>query len=87
VAKKDVTSKDPRKPAIVAAPKVRYWTYAHNVEDALRNGSFLRQVRGKDVVRYMNGDFMGEFMGDIPASKYAEVTETVAKSLIPKCCL
>lgn len=64
--------------------KPRYYTYAHNVEDALRNGSFCRVYADGRIAQYMNGDYLGD-INKIPASM-KEVPEDLALELLPKCC-
>lgn len=61
----------------------RYYTWSHNVEGCLRNGSYCR-VDGERVVQYMNGDYMGEVKA-VPAGM-SEVPTDQAKRLLPKCC-
>lgn len=63
--------------------KARYFTHAHNIEDCLKNGSYVRQD-GRRLVRYMNGDYMGEIT-TLP-DNMTEVEASHAKALLPKCC-
>jgi hypothetical protein len=67
-----------------AKPKPRYFTWAHNVEGALRNGSFVRVWPDGRACQFMNGDYMGK-VEKIP-QRMAEVKYDVALSLIPACC-
>jgi hypothetical protein len=53
--------------------KSRYFTHAHNINDCLRNGSYVRQD-GRHFTQFMNGDCMGE-VDKVPAS----MTEVEAK--------
>jgi hypothetical protein len=62
---------------------MKYWTYGHDIEGCLRNGSFCREY-GKAIIQYINGDCMGEIK-KLP-KKMVEVPEEVAKEFIPKCC-
>lgn len=66
-----------------AKPAIQYYTHAHNVEDCLKNGSFVRGRQGK-LARYMNGDFMG-FVDAVPEGM-TEVAVELAYRLLPKCC-
>lgn len=68
---------------------MKYFTWSHNVEGCLRNGSYCRvdgRGNGKRnvIVQYMNGDCMGEIR-NVPKGM-TEVPASEAKSLLPKCC-
>jgi hypothetical protein len=64
--------------------KILYHAYT---EDALRNGSFVRQRSGprtNELIRYMNGDYVGEI--SILPNELTTWSEKDAKRLLPKCC-
>lgn len=63
--------------------KPKYFTHAHNIEDCLRNGSFVRQT-GKRLVQYINGDCMGEI--EVVPATMTEVDADQAVLLIPTVC-
>lgn len=63
--------------------KSRYYTYSHDINGCLNNGSYYRQD-GKRIVQYMNGDYMGD-VSFVPGTM-TEVDAVRAKSLLPKGC-
>jgi len=66
-------------------PKARtYYTWEHNIDGALENGSFVRLGK-HGLAQYMNGDFMG-FVDAVPEGM-ARVDTTHAERIIPKVCL
>ena len=63
----------------------KYYVESPNMEDRLKNGSFVRRSsRENDYARYMNGDFMN-LMNTVPEGFILVNTEW-ALSLIPKVC-
>jgi hypothetical protein len=64
--------------------KVRFYAYAGNEDEALKNGSFVRCSKKYGLARFSNGDFMG-FLDEVPADM-AEVPVEKAWVLIPRCC-
>ena len=60
-----------------------YYTWAHNVEMCLRNGSFVRKSK-YGLGQFMNGDFMG-FIEAVPEGM-AEIPMEKAEKLIPGVC-
>lgn len=70
--------KDPRR------AKPAYYTWSHNIEGCLRNGSFVRKDADGKLVQYMNGDFMGGIR-ETPEGM-CEVDYEEAIELLPKCC-
>lgn len=67
----------------VISEAVEYYTWAHNVDMALENGSFVRKSKN-GLGQFMNGDFMG-FIDEVPKGM-ARVPTDKAVRLIPKCC-
>lgn len=67
-----------------STPTSRYYTWAHNIDGCLRNGSYVRRDPSGRIVQYMNGDFMGDIPA-VPAGMEA-VAQDYAKRLLPKCC-
>lgn len=65
-------------------PKPRYFTWAHNVNRALENGSFVRQYPDGVCVQYMNGDNMG--LIDAVPEAMTEVDAELWADLVPDCC-
>ena len=63
---------------------VVYFTWKHNVEGCLGNGSYVRKDSDGVIVQYMNGDYMGEIT-KVPAGM-VEVSTKEAKDMLPKCC-
>lgn len=72
---------------------VRYYTWRHNIDDCLRNGSFVKVYQNASltkirdnthIVQYMNGDYMGAI--DKVPDNMIEVDADKAKELLPKCC-
>jgi hypothetical protein len=63
--------------------KAQYWTWEHNIEGCLRNGSFVRKSR-HGLGQFMNGDFMG-FIDAVPEGM-CSVDTVKAFRLIPTCC-
>lgn len=61
-----------------------YFTWAHNIEGCLRNGSFVAQRTKNRLVQYMNGDYMGTLEA-VPKGMI-EVDAALAKRLLPNCC-
>ena len=61
----------------------QYFTWSHNVEGCLENGSFVRRSK-YGLGQFMNGDFMG-FIEDVPEGM-VEVDRNLARCLIPECC-
>lgn len=67
---------------------MKYYTWSHNIDGCLRNGSFVRTAvkecsEGK-YVQYMNGDFMG-YIQEVPEGM-VEVDHDKAIKLLPKVC-
>jgi hypothetical protein len=60
-----------------------YYTWAHNIDGCLRNGSFVRG-EGPRFTQYMNGDYMGT-IEKIPDGM-SPVSAAHARNLIPACC-
>jgi hypothetical protein len=60
-----------------------YYTWAHNVEGCLENGSFVRRSKF-GLGQFTNGDFMG-FLEAVPEGM-VEVDRSLARCLIPECC-
>lgn len=63
--------------------RTTYYTWAHNIDGCLGNGSFVRHSRF-GLGQFMNGDFMG-FIEEVPEGM-TEVDELYAKTKIPECC-
>ncbi len=61
-----------------------YFTWEHNVDECLRNGSFVRKGP-HGLAQYMNGDFI-EIVSAVPFGM-TRVDTTQAEKLIPACCL
>jgi hypothetical protein len=61
----------------------RWWTWAHNVEGCLRNGSFVRTSKDQ-LAQYMNGDFMG--LIDAVPDGMIEVVDPRLINTVPTCC-
>ena len=61
----------------------QYFTWSHNVEGCLENGSFVRRSK-YGLGQFMNGDFMG-FIEAVPEGM-VEVDRDLARCLIPECC-
>lgn len=74
----DETSKPTRQ---TSKSEVNYYTWGHNVNGALENGSYVREQNGK-LAQYMNGDFMG-YISSIP-EEMTKVDKALALRLIPK---
>ena len=66
-----------------ADKKAYYYTWEHNIDGCLRNGSFVRRSK-HGLAQFMNGDFMG-FIDEVPKGMCA-VDVVHAFKLIPKCC-
>ncbi len=66
------------------AKTARYFTYAHNIEGGLENGSFVREDPDGTKAHFMNGDYMGDVTA-VPATM-TEVPAARARELLPKCC-
>lgn len=68
--------------------KSTYYTWSHNIEGCLRNGSYVVKREYEDGTshfgQYMNGDYMNR----LPAvpDGMVEVDAKLAKKLLPKCC-
>ena len=60
-----------------------YYTFAHNIEGCLENGSFVRRSK-YGLGQFMNGDFTG-FIEAVPEGM-VEVDRDLARRLIPDCC-
>jgi hypothetical protein len=60
-----------------------YYTWAHNIDGCLSNGSFVRKSTC-GLGQFMNGDFMG-FIPAVPEGM-TQVSTEHAEKLIPKCC-
>lgn len=63
--------------------QVQYYTWTHNIEGCLRNGSFVRNSK-YGLAQYMNGDFMG-FIENVPEGM-SNINPEEAKNFIPECC-
>lgn len=66
------------------AAGVQFYTWGHNVEGCLRNGSFVKRHADGALVQYMNGDMMG-ILPEVPV-KMVEVSAALAADLLPQCC-
>lgn len=66
------------------AYKKKYYAKFPDMEDRLKNGSFVRSTGENDFAQYMNGDFM-HLMNQVPDGFVLVDTEW-AISLIPKVC-
>ena len=60
-----------------------YYASAHNAEECLKNGSFVRRSK-YGLGQFTLGDFMG-FIEAVPEGM-VEVDRNLARSLIPECC-
>ena len=60
-----------------------YYTWSHNVEGCLENGSFVRRSK-YGLGQFNNGDFLG-FIEAVPEGM-VEVDRDLARCLIPECC-
>jgi len=61
----------------------RWWTWSHNVEGCLRNGSFVRTSKGQ-FAQYMNGDVMG--LLDAVPDGMIEVVDPKLINTVPAIC-
>lgn len=80
-AAKEANAKEAKKSK---KPAVRHFTWAHNVDGCLQNGSFVRQYPSGVIVQYMNGDNMGPI--DAVPDGMTEVGFSKAINLMPSCC-
>jgi hypothetical protein len=62
----------------------QFFTWAHNVEGCLRNGSFVYQRPDGTLVQWMNGDNMGDIKS-VP-ERMKQVPTELALDLLPRCC-
>ena len=60
-----------------------YYASAHNAEECLKNGSFVRRSK-YGLGQFTLGDFMG-FLEAVPEGM-VEVDRNLARRLIPDCC-
>jgi len=61
-----------------------YFTWTHNIDECLRNGSFVRKG-AHGLSQYMNGDFT-QILTTVPIGM-TRVDTATAEKLIPACCL
>ena len=60
-----------------------YYASAHNAEECLKNGSFVRRSK-YGLGQFTLGDFVG-FIEAVPEGM-VEVDRNLARCLIPECC-
>jgi len=78
------TALEDRRLYFVNHAPVRYFAYAGNEQNALRNGSFCRLTK-HGFAHFMNGDHLG-LRKELPGGNWTEINPIEASTLIPDCC-
>lgn len=62
----------------------RYFTWEHNIEGCLQNGSYVVERSDGTIYQYMNGDCMGDI--EVVPAGMTMVEAHFAVGLLPKVC-